>query len=70
MLSYSDDFRVTNELLDPNDPMTILADIFLNEEANMLAKIRRRRDGIVDECCKLKGCSYSELSTYCKGGRE
>ncbi|XP_018789560.1 PREDICTED: LIRP-like [Bactrocera latifrons] len=30
-----------------------------------VAKTRRRREGVYDECCR-KPCSYSELLSYCK----
>ncbi|XP_055910328.1 probable insulin-like peptide 3 [Eupeodes corollae] len=33
-------------------------------EANALAKSRRRRFGIADECCK-KACTMAELRSYC-----
>ncbi|XP_055914990.1 probable insulin-like peptide 5 [Eupeodes corollae] len=33
-------------------------------EANSLAKLRRRREGIYHECC-LKSCTNAELLTYC-----
>ncbi|XP_054734558.1 probable insulin-like peptide 3 [Anastrepha obliqua] len=29
-----------------------------------LAKTRRRRDGVYDECCN-KGCTYNEILSYC-----
>ncbi|XP_055915458.1 probable insulin-like peptide 1 [Eupeodes corollae] len=32
--------------------------------ANSLAKLRRRREGIYHECC-LKQCSHQELLLYC-----
>ncbi|XP_075161963.1 insulin-like peptide 3 [Haematobia irritans] len=48
------------------EPFSALGDIVLSDEVNMMAKIRRRRDGIVDECCRLKGCTYAELLSYCK----
>ncbi|XP_055842201.1 probable insulin-like peptide 3 [Episyrphus balteatus] len=34
-------------------------------EANTLAKIRRRREGIYHECC-LKSCTKSEIMSYCR----
>ncbi|XP_053955923.1 probable insulin-like peptide 3 [Anastrepha ludens] len=38
---------------------------FHGDEVDTLAKTRRRREGIYDECCR-KGCTYSELYSYCK----
>ncbi|XP_061401922.1 probable insulin-like peptide 4 [Musca vetustissima] len=58
---------VTSDLSEPIlEPITLWSNIFLNEEVNFLAKLRRRRRGIVDECCSKKGCSYNELLSYCR----
>ncbi|XP_011183648.2 LIRP [Zeugodacus cucurbitae] len=34
-------------------------------QVDTVAKTRRRRDGVYDECCR-KSCSYGELLSYCK----
>ncbi|XP_011210854.2 LIRP [Bactrocera dorsalis] len=34
-------------------------------QVDTVAKTRRRRDGVYDECCR-KACSYNELLSYCK----
>ncbi|XP_055915202.1 probable insulin-like peptide 3 [Eupeodes corollae] len=38
---------------------------FKKFQMSALAKIRRKRNGIADECC-LKPCTISELRLYCK----
>ncbi|XP_059216784.1 probable insulin-like peptide 3 [Stomoxys calcitrans] len=66
----SANYLESSSLSETLDPMTALTGILLREEANMMAKIRRRRDGIVDECCKYKGCTMNELLAYCKPKNE
>lgn len=34
-------------------------------QVDTVAKTRRRREGVYDECCR-KACSYSELLSYCQ----
>ncbi|XP_017492345.1 PREDICTED: LIRP-like [Rhagoletis zephyria] len=34
-------------------------------QVDTLAKTRRRREGVYDECCR-KSCTYNELYSYCK----
>ncbi|XP_067613081.1 probable insulin-like peptide 3 [Eurosta solidaginis] len=35
-----------------------------NDQIDALAKTRRRRQGVYDECCG-KGCTYNEIMSYC-----
>lgn len=64
-----DALLVSPDIMEVLNPMATLSDVFRSQEENFLAKIRRRRQGIVDECCRLKGCTYSELSQYCSSSQ-
>ncbi|XP_017461074.1 PREDICTED: LIRP-like [Rhagoletis zephyria] len=56
--------------LDNNYPPTRYASFPLlagihGGQVDTLAKTRRRREGVFDECCR-KPCTYNELYSYCK----
>ncbi|XP_037825791.1 probable insulin-like peptide 3 [Lucilia sericata] len=46
---------------------SFLDDLLMVDHINSVAKTRRRRNlfGIYDECC-VKGCTFDELTSYCK----
>lgn len=46
---------------------SFLDELLMSDHVNSFAKTRRRRNllGIYDECC-VKGCTFAELSSYCK----
>ncbi|XP_053955435.1 probable insulin-like peptide 1 [Anastrepha ludens] len=62
------DHHGNNELEDEL-PFRFAASPFLANfhggQVDTLAKTRRRREGVYDECCR-KSCTYSELFSYCK----
>uniref|UniRef100_A0A1A9VT25 Insulin-like domain-containing protein n=1 Tax=Glossina austeni TaxID=7395 RepID=A0A1A9VT25_GLOAU len=66
ILLNADWFMAQDELLPYPYGFRNLANQFTDETAAILTQTRRRRYGIYDECCRLKGCTFQELDSYCK----
>ena len=59
----TDDSSIDDELMSPFSSSPLLNKLF-EENFNIMAKTRRRRHGISEECCR-KPCTVSELKAYC-----
>uniref|UniRef100_A0A1B0B926 Insulin-like domain-containing protein n=1 Tax=Glossina palpalis gambiensis TaxID=67801 RepID=A0A1B0B926_9MUSC len=62
----ADGFLPGDALLPYPYGLRILANELMDDRAAILTQTRRRRYGIYDECCRLKGCTFQELDSYCK----
>lgn len=62
MIDYTES-DTGNDIL-PLSYSSFFLDKLFEYNDNLLAKTRRRRHGIVDECC-LNQCTMSELLSYC-----
>ncbi|XP_012159441.1 LIRP [Ceratitis capitata] len=62
--NYLDTKDLDDEMIFPYAAFPFLAKIH-GGQVDTVAKSRRRREGVYDECCR-KPCKMSELRAYCK----